>query len=56
MRKVYIKVEVRLIVNMDDGIQVSDLIENMDYDMTSQTEGADITETEIRDYEVMDSK
>ena len=56
MRKVYVEIKSRVIINMDEGVEVSDVIEEMDYDFTSQTEGADIVDTEIRDYEVTDSK
>jgi hypothetical protein len=56
MRKVYVKVTSRLIVNMDDGVELGDVISEMDYDFISQTDGADIEDTEIRDFEVEDSK
>jgi hypothetical protein len=58
-RKVYVEVKVRLIVRMDDdenAPEVGDVISEMDYGFTSQTEGADIEETEITDYLVTDSK
>ena len=56
MRKVYVTVTTRLIINMDDGEEVDDVISEMDYDFVSQTEGADIHDSCIRDYEVTDSK
>jgi len=56
MRKVYIEVKTRLIINADDGITMSDVIEEMDYNFNSQTDGADIVDTEIVDFEVQDSK
>lgn len=56
MRKVYVEVKSRIIISMDDGVEVDDVISEMDYDFISQTDGADIVETEIRDYEVTDSK
>jgi len=58
-RKVYVEVKVRLIVRMDDGedaVQAGNVISEMDYGFTSQTEGADIEDTEITDYLVTDSK
>lgn len=55
-RKVYVKIESGLIINMDEGIEVSEVLENMDYNFISQTDGADIIDTEIRDWEVEDSK
>lgn len=55
-RKAYVEVKVRLILNMDDGIEVEDVISEMDYSFTSQTTGVDILDTEIRDHQVIDSK
>ena len=56
MRKVYVSVTTRLIIQMEEGIEVSDVIEDMAYDFNSNTEGADIVDTEIREHEVLDSK
>ena len=56
MRKVYVEVVSRIIINMDEGIEVSDVIDEMDYSFNSQTQGADIVDSEIQDFEVMDSK
>ena len=46
----------RLILNLDEGTEVSQVIENMDYHFTSQTEECEITDTEIIDYDITDSK
>ena len=56
MRKVYVEVISRLIINMDDGVEVGDVISEMDYNFVSGSDGADIIETEIRGFEVTDSK
>ena len=56
MRKVYVEVTSRIIMNMDDGIEVNEVIENMDYDFTPMTEGVDFEDMEIRGHEVTDSK
>lgn len=55
-RKVYVNVTTRLILDMDEGIPVDEVISEMDYDFTSQTDGVEILDTEIRDHEVIDSK
>jgi hypothetical protein len=55
-RKVYVNVTTRLILNMDEGIAVDEVISEMDYDFTSQTKGVEVLDTEIRDHEVIDSK
>lgn len=56
MRKVYVNVTTRLIINMDEGADVGDVVSEMDYNFLSGTDEADIVDTEIRDYEVIDSK
>ena len=56
MKKVYIDVKVRMIVRTEEGVGIDDIISEMDYDFTSQTEGADIEDTEIQEYRVIDSK
>lgn len=56
-RKTYIEVKVRLIIRADeDFVDMGQIIDEMDYDFSSNTEGADIEDTEIMDYEVTDSK
>ena len=55
-RKVYVDVKVRLIINMDEGIEVNTVLENMDYSFTSMTDDANIEDSEIEEWEVTDSK
>lgn len=55
-RKVYVTVKTRLIIEMEEGVEVSEVIQEMDYNFTSQTDNAEIVETEITDHEVTDSK
>ena len=56
MRKTYVDVSVRLIIRADEGVEIKDVIDDMDYNFTSQTEGAEIEDTEINNYEIKDSK
>jgi len=56
MRKIHVRVEVDLFINADEGIEVSEIIQEMEYNFTSKTEGATIEDTEIYDFEVTDSR
>jgi len=56
MRKVYYSLTVRVIANVDEGVDANDVINNMEYDMISQTDGAEIEDTEICDFKIMESK
>lgn len=55
-RKIYVGVITRLILDMEEGIHVGDVISDLDYEFKSGTEGADVADTEIIDYQVKDSK
>jgi hypothetical protein len=54
-RKVYVKVEVKVILNLDDDMEASKAMEEIDYSFDSG-EGFDVLDTELLDYEVTDSK
>ena len=56
MRKVYVDVKVRLVINMDEGMEVSDVIDDIDYGFISQTDGATVEDESIEHFEVVDSK
>jgi hypothetical protein len=55
-RKVNVAMTTRVILDMDEGIEVTEVLENMDYQFTSQTEGAVVVDAEITDWDVKDSK
>jgi hypothetical protein len=56
MRKTTIEVKARLIVPADDGVDMGEVMSEMDYNFKSQTDGADIEDMEIVDFDVVDSK
>ena len=57
MRKVYVEVKTRLIIEMDDGIEVSEVMDDMDYSFSvAEMDGASIVDSELDDFEVTDSK
>jgi hypothetical protein len=57
MRKVYVNVTARLIIQADDGQDIEQVLSNMDYGFTaSELDDADIVDSELTDWEVTDSK
>ena len=56
MRKVYVNVTVRLVIRADEGVDISNVIDEADYSFTSNNPGADIEDTEIVNTEITDSK
>lgn len=56
MRKVSVEVKVKLVMTIDDGVEVGDIIDEMEYDFNDTTTQATVEDTEILDYEVVDSK
>lgn len=56
-RKAYIDVTVRLTIRADDDQSIDEVLQEMDYNFTaSPGTNADIEDTEITDWEVVDSK
>ena len=56
MRKVYIRLVISVQATLDEGVQVSELLDEMDYSFKSNTPGATIEDEEILDYEITYSK
>ncbi|MHC4329985.1 MAG: hypothetical protein ACYSWW_17860 [Planctomycetota bacterium] len=56
MRKVTVKLEMRLVMLVNEGVEVSDVVNELDYEVEDTTTSADILDTEITGYEVVDSK
>jgi len=55
MRKVTLKLEMRIVMSVDEGIEISEVINELDYQVNDTTTAADILDTEITGYEVVDS-
>lgn len=56
MRTVTVQLTVSLTIRADEGVDISNAIDEMDYNFKSQTEGADIEDSSINDFEVVNSK
>ena len=56
MRKVTVKLEMNIVMSVDEGIEISEVINELDYQINDTTTTADILDSEIVDYEVIDSK
>ncbi len=56
MRKVYVDVKVRLIINQDDGVETSEVINEMEHNFMDMTGKATIEDSEVKDFVVTDSK
>ena len=56
MRKIYGELLIKIVVACDNGIEITDVLSDMDYNFISQTDGADIQDTEILDFNITDVK
>jgi len=56
MRKVTLKLQMRVVMSVDEGIEISEVVNELDYHISDTTTAADILDTEIIDYEIEDSK
>ncbi len=55
-RKVYVDVVVSIEMIMEEGIEVRDVISDMLYSFSPDTEGVDFNDTQILDFNIVDSK
>ena len=56
MRKVTLKLEMRIVMSADEGVEISEVVNELDCQVNDTTTAADILDTEISGYEVIDSK
>ena len=55
-RKVKVKLEIELSMIVDEGVEISEIINELDYDFINTTTKATIEDTEITNHEVLDSR
>ena len=56
MRTVAVKLEVNLTIKADDDVEISKIINELDYNFSDTTTKATVIDSDILDYEVIDSK
>jgi len=56
MRKVTVKLEMRIVMSVDEDVEISHVVNELDYQINDTTTTADILDTEITNFEVEDSK
>ena len=56
MRKVTVKLEMHLVMSVNEGVEIPDVVNELDYDIRDTTTAANILNTEITSYEIVDSK
>jgi len=56
MDKIYVEIKIKMLIRSEPGVDIEEVINEMDYIFVSKTEDADIENTEIEDYEVIDCK
>ena len=55
MRKVTIKLQMRVVMPVDEGVEISEVVNELDYQLNDTTTAADILDTEITDEKNEDS-
>ena len=57
MRKVYIELKFRVIMDVEEGVSVDDIVSELDYNIDYNfDERASVLDTEMLDFEITDSK
>jgi len=55
-RKVTVKLDVMVKMDVDEGVEIQDIVNELEYDFSDTTTKATVTDNEILDFEVVDSK
>jgi len=55
-RKVYVNIKACLIIDMDEGVEVEDVLSDIQGSVYSDLDGADVCDFQISNHEVTDSK
>jgi hypothetical protein len=55
-RKVTVELKIKVTMDVDEGVEIGDIISELDYEISDTTTQATIQDTEILDYEVTDSR
>lgn len=55
-RKVYVTLSVDLILDVDEGIEIGKVIDELDYNFSDNTNSATVLDSEIVGYVITDSK
>lgn len=56
MRTVTVKLTINLVLNIDEGVEVQEIVNDMSYQFTSEDTRATVMDEEITDSEVIDSR
>ena len=56
MRTVTANLNVKITMKVDEGVEISHILDEIDYDFIDTTTRATIEDTEITDYEIEDSR
>lgn len=56
MRKVFLKLKMKVEMAVDEGVDISEVVSDMYCQLNDTATTADILDSEITDYEVVDSK
>jgi hypothetical protein len=54
MRKVFVELKVKLVIEVEEGVEISEVIGDMDF--TSSTDNSEIVDSKIIEHEIIDSK
>lgn len=56
MRKVTVKLTFEVLMTVDEGVEISEIVGDLDYEINDTTTQADIIDSKITGYEVIDSR
>ena len=56
MKKVTVEIKIKALLSVNENTDIADVINELDYELNDTTTEADIIDTEIVDFEIIDSR
>ena len=56
MRKVTVKLELEVVMSVNEGVEIAEVIQELDCQILDTTTEADVIDVQIVDHEIIDSK
>jgi len=55
-RKMYLNVTLRVIVDVEEGMSVDSVMDNLNFNVDSESENVDVVDSEVENFNLIDSK
>ena len=56
MRKVEVEIKIKLSLNINEGVEIQEIVNELQYNFCDTTGEAEVLDTELREFDLIDSK